>query len=619
MTIQDSLRSPTSLAALGLIFATMGQPQPAAAQDVLMAGREANVSPPAEVLRLLAQDSTAFQFERAWKARALAVRARRAEIAATLGSNYTRGQLVAQRASLDGVLQVPVIPGLYSDLSAPYSANQYQRRLFGDGDGAVSVSRLYSEMSRGVFAISGSVLPWVDMPHPTSYYELTDEERFGNVAAFLHDALVLADPLIDFGAFDNDGADGVPNSGDDDGYVDVAAFIYGTVAMSCASRGTGIWPHRWTYRSAQAAAGGANAPFETSDQSANGGMILVNDYVIQSGIQCDGESLMGTGTLSHELGHGIGLPDLYDTDKQDGTDSEGIGHWGLMGNGNWNRQMSPAHMSAWSKDQLGWLDVTVVRQHGTRIGLRPIQQAGSVARINAPGSREYFLLVNRQRLGSDSHLHQPGLLIWHVDPDKVAERRSSNRVNADANHKGVDLEEADGRDDLDYRENRGDAGDPFPGSTRATAFTAATYPRSLAYRSGSSCTVGVRSIIAARSLILLELNPSERISVFGDANGNSLVDQSDAAEGYWYALGWRGGDLHFEEADVDGDGDVDIRDGFLIHSYVSGYSVPVNGIGSQRAVFCDPSATRIASRAVSVESDMAPVAVKEAPRRGGSR
>ena len=86
------------------------------------------------------------------------------------------------------------------------------------------------------------------------------------------------------------------------------------------------------------------------------------------------------------------------------------------------------------------------------------------------------------------------MLIWHIDPAGIGERRWWNRVNADANHKGVDLEEADGLDDLDHSENRGAGGDPFPGSAGATEFTSTTYPASGPYRGDSWCTVGVRSI-----------------------------------------------------------------------------------------------------------------------------
>ena len=615
-TTMPSRASLTTVVTLSAALVAVSQPQRAVAQDVLIKGLEAGVSPPSWILRILAQDPTAFTFQRAWKARAAAVRARRAEIAAALGENYTRLELIAQGASVDGTLYVPVIPALYSNLSAPYTQSQYQERLFGTGSGAVSVTELYNEMSLNVFTISGTVLDWLDMPRSRSYYEPADE-RYGNLADFLRDALVLADPLIDFGEFDNDGADGVPNSGDDDGYVDVTAFIYATVAQSCG--GTGIWPHRWTYSSAQYVAGRTRAPFSTSDASANGGAILADDYIIQSGVQCDGENLMGTGTISHELGHALDLPDLYDTDREDGTNSAGIGVWGLMASGNWNRQTSPAHMSAWSKDELGWLDVTVVDQHGTRMSLRPVQQDGSVARINVPGMNEHFLLANRQRRGSDEHLVQPGLLVWHVDPDRIEERRRSNKVNADANHKGVDLEAADGRNDLDSRRNSGDAGDPFPGSTGATQFTATSNPSSRAYVDGLSCTVGIRAIQATGSSVSFEVNPSERVRILGDANGDGSVDDSDALEAAWYALGWRRGTVHPDGSDVDSDGDVDIRDAFLIRSYLDGYSVPVSGMGSEETVYCNPDAALIAAPDGAARSGFGAAAALELRRKGRSR
>ena len=54
-------------------------------------------------------------------------------------------------------------------------------------------------------------------------------------------------------------------------------------------------------------------------------MVRVRDYILQSGLggktACDSTQLMAIGTLAHEFGHGLGLPDLYDTSG----DTEGIG------------------------------------------------------------------------------------------------------------------------------------------------------------------------------------------------------------------------------------------------------------------------------------------------------
>ena len=46
-----------------------------------------------------------------------------------------------------------------------------------------------------------------------------------------------------------------------------------------------------------------------------------------------------------------------------GGGGAGLGHWCLMASGNWNSPDSPAHMSAWAKAQLGWVDVIDVHAH----------------------------------------------------------------------------------------------------------------------------------------------------------------------------------------------------------------------------------------------------------------
>jgi len=61
------------------------------------------------------------------------------------------------------------------------------------------------------------------------------------------------------------------------------------------------------------------------------------------------------GVLCHEFGHLLGLPELY---APGGRPQEGIGVWGLMGQGTWlGRGDHPPHLEAWSKLRLGWVDV----------------------------------------------------------------------------------------------------------------------------------------------------------------------------------------------------------------------------------------------------------------------
>ena len=95
---------------------------------------------------------------------------------------------------------------------------------------------------------------------------------------------------------------------------------------------------------------------------------------------------------------------------------------------------------------------------------------------------------------------------------------------------GVDLEEADGRDDLDHSNNRGDAGNPFSGFAGTTEGTSTTYPGSDAHRGKLPCTVGVRSIWMRGSTASFVVNPAERLKVLGDADGSLHVDENGGYE-----------------------------------------------------------------------------------------
>ncbi len=126
-----------------------------------------------------------------------------------------------------------------------------------------------------------------------------------------------------------------------------------------------------------------------------------------------GATMEPIGPFALELAKLLGLPGL--AARTENAGSEGLGRWCLMSDG--ARGSRPGHLSAWCKEQLGWLTPTVldptVRQ---KLVLGPVQ--GSPRECfkvlaRSDGS-EYFLLENRTAKGFDADLPGQGLLIWRV-------------------------------------------------------------------------------------------------------------------------------------------------------------------------------------------------------------
>jgi immune inhibitor A len=169
------------------------------------------------------------------------------------------------------------------------------------------------------------------------------------------------------------------------------------------------------------------------------------------------------GVLCHEFGHLLGLPELY---APGGLPQEGIGVWGLMGQGTWiGHGEEPPHPEAWSKMRLGWIDVDMIERTTRGVALPAVTREPRAVKIPAvPGRpQEYYLLENRLRTGADRRLPGEGVLVWHVDEGVTGFRTGQTKVA----HKLLHLVEADGRGDLDRGHaaggNRGDATDPWRG------------------------------------------------------------------------------------------------------------------------------------------------------------
>ncbi len=355
-----------------------------------------------------------------------------------------------------------------------------------DPDTVGSLSHFYKTMSFGQFAISGQVIErrYLSQRLAAEYLAIGDKKN-GAYGRFASEILARADRDIDFGLFDNDGPDGQPNSGDDDGVVDYIFLNMEDV------------PRRFIRGGATGIAGLDFARNQrTDDRRSGGGFIEISGNKRHGSLLERGSFSQTVGVMAHEFGHALDLPDLYDIRYDDpAEDSAGIGRWGLMGWGahGWSGGDGPVGFSAWSLERLGWISadngrlVEVVRDAELRID--DLFAGGRVYKVHLPprlrversaSGREFteadagYLLLEQRTRGEHNYYHrgQPGdgLLVWHV--------KSAGTSNGDERSKAVDLVCADGlrsgADDLDYWAhdaayaranggNKGDAGDLFDG------------------------------------------------------------------------------------------------------------------------------------------------------------
>lgn len=170
------------------------------------------------------------------------------------------------------------------------------------------------------------------------------------------------------------------------------------------------------------------------------------------------------GVYVHEMGHQLGLPDLYSTDSK--TGGTRIGIWCLMDYGPWGGDgHEPSHLSAWCKNYLGWLEVSTAAAAG-EYTLNTVSSSSGMLRIPidvaSDPDNEYFLVEYRRSddasAAYDKRLPSSGVMIWHIDD--TAGSVSANDVN---NYPVLRVALVPADSTLPAS-NYGDATDPWPGS-----------------------------------------------------------------------------------------------------------------------------------------------------------
>ena len=373
-----------------------------------------------------------------------------------LGTTAAVAQRAAlERAPLRGAVRVVVVLVDFDDkVMGDGAADRFGQLFFSTGElPHGSVKEYFADVSGGLIDIQGEVVGPYRMPQTIAAYAGGDnglQSARPNARTMADDAVTLAEADVDFTPYDNDG----------NGFVDAFIVVHAGRGGEETGAPADIWSHKWVLPAERAVDSTKIFAYLTIPEDAK------------------------LGVTAHEIGHLVfGWPDLYDTDNT----SEGIGNWCLMASGSWGLGGDrPVHPSAWCKSTQGWVTV-VAPAVNAELTIEDVKSSRTAYRLwkDGGGGNEYFLVENRQQTGLDESLPGPGLLVWHID-EAIA-------GNTNESHYKVALMQADGQRQLETNGNRGDEGDPFPGSTGNAAFDETSTPNSRSY-AGSPTSVALTDI-----------------------------------------------------------------------------------------------------------------------------
>jgi len=239
--------------------------------------------------------------------------------------------------------------------------------LYNQTPGANSMANFYLEQSSGRYTVGGEATDWI----PVGDHLMYDDNPDSNVWLFIRDTVngwyaeelaagktpaQINTYLSKFDQRDRYDYNGNGNFDEPDGYIDTFQSVHsgeGEEAGGGALGAEAIWSHSWyAYSNLIGTAGPAFNKY---------GGIQIGDSNYWVGKYTVQPENGGVGVFTHEFGHDLGLPDLYDTSGGE----NGTGFWTLMSSGSWMGDgtvdigSKSSHMGDWEKFQLGWLNYEV--------------------------------------------------------------------------------------------------------------------------------------------------------------------------------------------------------------------------------------------------------------------
>ncbi|MEE1225973.1 MAG: M6 family metalloprotease domain-containing protein [Bacteroidales bacterium] len=314
-----------------------------------------------------------------------------------------------------------------------------------------SVKDYYYDVSFGQLELNPTVAGPYTLSQPMAYYGAAGP-YFSDVnpKEMVSEACALADSEIDFSQFDMN----------NDGKIDAVHVIFAGAGEASTGETNAIWPHRWSIY-----------PYDSLDITFDG--VTLRDYSCSA--EKMGSGMDGIGTICHEFGHVLGLPDLYDTDYEgSGGQATAVNTWSIMASGSYNNYSNtPASFTAYEKYRLNWLDFDTLSLAGEYV-LPPLMDSNKAYIITTPYENEFFVFENRNQSSWDTYVPNSGGLIFHI------KREGDYNINCDPNYQKYDIEEADRNDDENTL-----ATDVFPSAQYNDFFADYSQPNSILW-SGES-------------------------------------------------------------------------------------------------------------------------------------
>ena len=125
----------------------------------------------------------------------------------------------------------------------------------------------------------------------------------------------------------------------------------------------------------------------------------------QSGLSLE---VRATGNFSHEIGHNLGLPDIYGP-------KDNVQYLTIMSD-SW--AIPPHIFSAYEKDKLGWAEPQLIIETTPDIELKPGERSLDFLKIPTVDTLEYFLVEYRKRqpdsYTSEAVIDYDGIVIYNV-------------------------------------------------------------------------------------------------------------------------------------------------------------------------------------------------------------